>query len=664
MMNNKKYLTGYLPYLALAAALLAVTPPGLHAQDNSFTNAMPAVETPAPQLPDESQVKVTLHVDQANPAAADQDGAGTEKQPFKTISAAITAANTGPMSKGQGTKVLVHPGVYRESVTMSGGYFDRDKMAMTTKPWTGVLLVLEGTKAGEVVISGSDLLDVSKFQPVEGLPGVYSAPWPYGFGFYDGRWGKYNPPKQLGHRREMVFINGQALRQMMLDDWEYTRSTALTGSGTHIYKGTIGPEILEPGCFGLVESDSKDGPRTLYIRLPEGTPSLQGALVEASVRGKPLPNARGPNAQSVSVSGMENVVLRNLVIQHFTPGFNVAGGLNLGDEPPYSGGSKRILIDHCEVRWNNAYGISILAVTQLHLRNVNVHNNGDNGIGGGYLLDSTFQDVDIIDNGWRIALGGEYGWGSGGLKFWCSGHNVYERVRSQGNFGHGFWLDGQNTHSIWRDCDFSYNQRGGLFIEISEGPFLVENSRMERNVEFGLRVTESHDVLVTNCVIQGNRDTQIQIPYKKHGRNVGKAPDGSVKKEDPMGLAPWRRTFLPNIKLQNVVIRDSVIATDVTAEQVGPADRSWFGVSMLLSPRKGVGPRDVYLSTGLKQLNFINITWFSPTPDQAFSVDGDNEKIVNLAEWQKLAQESGSQWAKPQNTPAKALPVWDLDRPY
>src|SRR5215472_14534103 len=70
---------------------------------------------------------------------------GAAASPFRTIQAAINEANSANQ-QGIGVKVIVNPGVYRESVNF-GNYGS-----------TGAPLIVESSSPGAAVIAGSDVL--------------------------------------------------------------------------------------------------------------------------------------------------------------------------------------------------------------------------------------------------------------------------------------------------------------------------------------------------------------------------------------------------------------------------------------------------------------------------------------------------------------------------
>jgi hypothetical protein len=106
---------------------------------------------------------------------------------------------------GKAVLIVIGPGVYREAV---GVYADEQA--------TDAPMILEGVPGGEVVISGSDV--VEEWDPT-GEPGVYRHHWPHQWGLEEipEAWQDSYAANQLRdnpviRRREMVFINGKQFK--------------------------------------------------------------------------------------------------------------------------------------------------------------------------------------------------------------------------------------------------------------------------------------------------------------------------------------------------------------------------------------------------------------------------------------------------------------------
>ena len=99
---------------------------------------------------------------------ADVKLAGTSSAPLQTIQAAINLANTKNQQK-IGTKIIVKPGVYRESVNIAA------IANQSTAP-----LTIEASATGSSIITGADVL--TGWSALAGHPNAFLHSWPYNFG--------------------------------------------------------------------------------------------------------------------------------------------------------------------------------------------------------------------------------------------------------------------------------------------------------------------------------------------------------------------------------------------------------------------------------------------------------------------------------------------------
>ena len=652
-------------FIPLCVALLTASCAAPAPADAPSPGVMPVVQ-PAPLRLDESSAKLVLNVD-GDAANANDQNSGASDAPFRTIQAAVDFAVDGPLKRGEPTKIVVRAGVYRQGVKISTGKVNRSPNGATVEydRAADTLLIVEGEKPNAVFVRGTD--EIPRAQWRREADGVYSATAPAQFDFVAGRFGQYNPPQVLGHRREMVFLGGAPLREVNLENWDYQRPKTPYGQGSWEYRGFAGLGPLEPGTFGVTTKSTpgENGDR-VWIRLPAGT-DWSASRVEVAARGGSDRIKNERDGHSFLVNLKHNLVIRNFNIEGWAHPIDGYAGLQIGGEPPYSYGVRNVLVENCVLRWNNNDGLDLMAAQMVHLKNVRVENNGGRGIGGAYLLDSVFDEVSVTDNGWRYAQGGGFGWIWGGLKLWCSGRNLYRNSRFSGNWGHGFWLDGLNYHSTWQNCEFSGNSESGLFIEISEGPFEVANSRMTRNHEAGLRLTSSRQVWAHDNAIVGNVSTQIQFPTKSQGRDVAgknektpadpaavvaarRVPDASVLAQGN-SMNPWKRVVLPKIELADIVLERNLIGTDLTAAQLKALEESelrkdlttWTGYSLLVSPRRGVGGNDAFEKRALPQIIFRGNRFFSPDMGHAFALINDASQVVSLDDFAAAARFDGDQ---------------------
>jgi hypothetical protein len=147
------------------------------------------------------------------------------------------------LRQGKATALVLDAGVYRE------GAINIDTTDDATARDAKLLIAGEG----EVVISGSIVAD----KWTDEGNGIWSMPWPYNMHLFRS-WNQSGPEGELGNRREMVFVDGQRLGQV------------------------LGRDELSVGSFFVDEQSPHEPDGTLYVKMPEGqTPA--SARVEVSV---------------------------------------------------------------------------------------------------------------------------------------------------------------------------------------------------------------------------------------------------------------------------------------------------------------------------------------------------------------------------------------------
>ena len=205
-----------------------------------------------------------IYVDAVN---GSDSNAGAAASPFKTIQAAINKANALNRS-AVGVKVIVNPGIYRESVTIAG-------YSVTPAP-----LTVEAAVTGAAVIAGSDVLTGW----TEESAGIYSTPWTAALGYCAIPSGWPTDFAPVARRAEMVFINGTPLTQVMAS------------------------ADLVPGTFFV-----DDAAATMYVA-PDAATDMGTAVVEGATR-----------RSTLNLSNRSNVVLRGLAFRHAANCLNSAG---------------------------------------------------------------------------------------------------------------------------------------------------------------------------------------------------------------------------------------------------------------------------------------------------------------------------------------------------
>lgn len=403
---------------------------------------------------------IVIHVDRQNSRSRDTN-AGTATAPLLTIGEAARRA-IGNRWQRKSTKVIIHPGVYRENVEIGSDAVD----ALAPS------IVFEGTAPGAVILSGSD--KVTQWTR-EGNPGVFRTKW-------TKQWGAAPIPAGWDYvandllrnpvvlRREMVFVNGTLLKQVL----------------------SLQELLAQEQTFFVTEPTTSGSSGTLRVHVSP-TLDLPRALVEAGSR------------PSVFVANrIGQVVLRNLVFQHASSSIQEAA-------VRISGGA-HILIENSRFVLNNWNGIALYASSDITLRGVVGNSNGAAGMGGWRVKNLLVIDSEASYNNWRGAWGQFFYWATG-QKFLSVHGARFVRYKAVQNLATGLWLDTDNANVSVEDSQLSSNHTSGLFIEASQGPFTIRNSTLTGNGESGLLATAAANVTLDGNTISGNRDDQIFIPW-------------------------------------------------------------------------------------------------------------------------------------------------------
>ena len=289
-----------------------------------------------PQLQNFLQsVHQTYYVNTGNTSASDQNP-GTQALPFKTLVKAAEQAKSQNRA-GQGVQILIAPGVYRESVSLSG------EVGSTNAP-----IVVKAIQNGTVTISGSDVWTGWQKLPNEN---VYTHAWNYDWGSTPVTSWAADP---LLFRHEVVFVNNQLLKQVVSRD------------------------RLVDGSFYVSESSN-----TLFIR-PYSWTNMSTAEVEVSTRFKLMNIA---NRQNVQIEGLafehsgasaqDNAAVvfnntRNILVQNTNFSWNNWSGLGVL-------GSENVVIRNVKANNNGEKGLSLYRTRNSLVENVEASSNNWRG---------------------------------------------------------------------------------------------------------------------------------------------------------------------------------------------------------------------------------------------------------------------------------------------
>lgn len=535
---------------ALGAPVNVTKPLGPDAKRDSF--AILDASRPLGANVDESKVQVTIHVR----SDAGPGGDGSEARPMASLPEAIDQAKAH-LNHGKGVRVAVAAGTYRLTTERQmlhapeQGLQNMANAAIDLTDWTpqgrDAVLVIEGV-GGQAVLSGAEAWEPSQWTLVDPDKRIYSHPWTDDWGFHHAGYYFWNDLRL--HRRELVLLNGKRMDMAILEDYTFAdpqgrvydtignviREEKLEGKPAYTYVGWRGIEQLKPGEYGVAERNDHPGGDRLYLRLPEGMSTLEGASVEV-----------GRTRTIMMINGKNNLVLRNLTFQHCASHFNDYFGkapIDTGDwlSPK---DTHNWLIEDCVFRQNNGMGLRFHNVAHVDVRNVLSEDNGAQGIDASGVRRARFNNVQALRNFHRARPSGYHGHGGGGMSL--AGEDItFTDCKFNDNYGFGFREDVFGSRIVHERNEFNRNQEG-FFYEISWGPVLLKDSQIIGNERRGFFLLNVRDVTVDNCEI---RDNGVGMSfYNMPGRST------------PLELASsaWGHDGAPIQMTENLVVRNTVV---------------------------------------------------------------------------------------------------------
>jgi parallel beta-helix repeat protein len=352
--------------------------------------------------------------------------------------------------RGYSSKILIYPGIYREQIVM------RFSVRSNNPP-----IILEAKEKGKVFISGSDVW--TAWQPT-GRGNVFAHPWPYRWGFqpYPPGWQGNVTLQPIVQRREMVFVNGRQLRQVMT----YSDLTEET--------------------FYVSEETGR-----LFISLSKGQ-APSDVKIEVGVRNTLL-----------HVEGKTNFVMAGLTFQH------AVSGIEGNAVVVYK--STNVLVKDCIFQWNNWTGYRLHDDRNVTtMRNLSNYNGGT-GLTAWKVKSLLSEDDETSYNNWRGKVGQFYYWAVSGTKNMRIHDAVFRRHKARGNHAAGFWLDYDNQNVMLEENLWCGNLKHGLFIEVTQGPVSVEKNKVYGNQEWGIRAIAARAITLIGNEIFNNAGQQILL---------------------------------------------------------------------------------------------------------------------------------------------------------
>ncbi len=409
----------------------------------------------------ESLETATIYVDAVN---GSDSNPGTQDAPLASLNAGVNIA-VANNKQGVGTRVVINPGVYRESLTLT-----------QTAKLTSFPITLEAATPGTAAVSGA--VQYTGWNSSATNPAIYTNSWPNNWGNCAQKHSA--PPAQdIVLRREMVFVNGTAMTQVL----------AATDLG--------------PGTF-FADSNSN----TLSVWPPSGTD-----MAAADVEVASLPTL-------LDVNGMDNLVFRGLVFQYAASCLDTSAVL-------VEGSAQNIIFDNDQFVWNNSLGFRILhPATYFTVQNSSAMHNGQSGLQGTQTKYGLWQNDVASYNNWRGAQGAYYSWNTSGAHFYEIHNDTIDGLTLAYNQTHGVHWDTDNTNITVSGLTSVNNLQIGAFVEANVGPFSFDKSYVCGNgvasmaatsALGGLQLRNSQNVSVTNSAIYSNNPNQLNVQGKKLG---------------------------------------------------------------------------------------------------------------------------------------------------
>lgn len=385
----------------------------------------------------------TYHVDQNSTAASDAN-AGTKDKPLKTISAGVAKVSAGDT-------VLVHPGVYRETVTLKASGAE------------GKPITIEAAQEGAVTVRGS--VPVKDWRPSEANKNIYVHE---GWGKYFGKWdeslvkggdqfkAKFGGPGSQTMAYNQVFVNGILIREVAC------------------------PEKREAGTF-YIDKEKKQ----IHLWLANDADPNQ-CVVEVTDRNVLF--------EAVKVSHLQ---VRGLNLEYCANGMQQAA-VN------FRGGANN-LIEDCVISHTAMVGLCMAGDNHVVRRCVMNHN-GQQGFSSPGSENVLIEDSETSYNNnipWKRV---NVGFQAGGFKVAVAHKVKFLRHKSVGNYGPGLWFDISNDEMEVANCFVADNRAfGGVMNEISYR-IHVHDSVFVNNKGGGVLIAESPGALVERNIMIGNED--------------------------------------------------------------------------------------------------------------------------------------------------------------
>lgn len=387
---------------------------------------------------------------------------GSQSSPLKTIGAAAAMAETNNQNS-IGSKVIINPGTYRESISLNHNRKD-----------TSLPITFQAATKGTVIVSGGVLY--TGWAKYTANPSIYTNSWL-------NDWGTCPQTticpfqQEIMMRQEMVAVNGTVQTQVL----------SLTQ--------------MQPGTFYVDEQAA-----LIYVWPAAGT-NMSTATVEAAS----LPTI-------LQISQKSNIVVRGLTFQYANSCRNSGAVYVMGT-------SSNILFDSDTFQWNNGLGIKISnPTTYFTVENSVASHNGQTGFQESQTNYGLWQADTASYNNWRGAQAAYYACNTGGLHASLAHHDTINGLTTSFNQTYGIHWDTDNSYITASAVNSTSNQMTGIFIEKDEGPITLSNSyacnQSAATGVGGLVLRNSEDITLTKSVLLNNVPAQLMVIGQAGGIEV------------------------------------------------------------------------------------------------------------------------------------------------
>jgi predicted nucleic-acid-binding Zn-ribbon protein len=400
-----------------------------------------------------------LIVDSAYTGATES---GTSANPYKTINAALTRANT---LNGQGKNVRIR-------IKAGNGYREQIEVGRQSNTNDSATLTFEGfSSTAKPTLFGSDRWTGNTFgaaSPNNGYP-VYYHWWGTPWGQQDDVWASYGfNLSSVMRRRETINLGDQTLKRVL----------------------TYGE--LSPGSFYVNENVGQPGYGSFFVCPPAGTTMNASAAFEVGVR--PF---------VFRVNERKRIVFKDLNIQSCADYFD--GALR-------NWKCQNVRIEGCGFAYNGGKGLRTDNGTDYSVLSCSFYKNGITGYGGGYMKNLLVSGVTATFNNWRAANGGMTAWDNAGIKMFQIHDSRIQNSTLSDNYGDsvGLWLDTDVKNVTLSGVTCKKNGYG-FFYEAAQGPCTATGCTFSEN-GIGLYNSAADNLTLSSCTVANNYgESQVLI---------------------------------------------------------------------------------------------------------------------------------------------------------